>query len=84
MARSRRVTGRATVDVGVPGGDQLDSFQNATLQYAGDVAVSVACHVDVPEDVVERGAGAVGWWVGQLLSGVDGRLSFHVQVGPNE
>lgn len=71
---------------GIEEGDQLDTFQNATLFGVGDdLAVSIAARVAVPEDVAEGGEAAVVTYLNEALTAATTavpQLSFEVQVGP--
>jgi hypothetical protein len=73
------------ITTGVPEEDQRSSFQNATLQGAGNIAFSVSTRIEVPEEVAKRGGDAVNAFVREALelaAGASPAISFEVQSGP--
>jgi hypothetical protein len=84
---ARRIVHRnVCVEAGIPEDDQQGSFQNATLQGAGDnLAFSIATHLDIPDEIAREGEGAVASYITEQMArvaaaGVPG-LRFTVQIG---
>lgn len=76
---------RVKIETGLSEGDQQSSFQNATLQGAGDrLAFSVATEMDIPEDVSSQGEIAVADYLREQFSkatAVVPNLRFDIQLG---
>ncbi len=73
------------ISLGVSEEEQEGSFQNATLQGAGDsLAFSIATRLKVPESVAAEGETAVAQYLQDALtlaSRVVEGLEFEVQIG---
>lgn len=73
---------------GICGDDQQGSFENATMQTAGDyLAFSVKTTLAVPDSVANESEKAAARYIESLLdraSSLVPGLSFEVQIGPNE
>jgi hypothetical protein len=82
------MTSNVDVKLGISEGDQEDSFQNATLQGAGElVAFSIATFISIPSDVAEKGEATIAAFIESTLlqatQSTGGKLKFSVQIGPS-
>jgi hypothetical protein len=81
---------RSSVKVtgGICGDDQQGSFENATMQTAGDyLSFSVKTTLAVPDSVANESEKAAARYIESMLdraSSLVPGLSFEVQIGPNE
>lgn len=73
---------------GICGDDQQGSFENATMQTAGDyLAFSIKTTLAVPDSVANQGEPVAARYIETVLeraSGLVPGLAFEVQLGPNE
>jgi hypothetical protein len=75
--------GVVQVSTGVDGEAQGSSFQNSTQQSVGSVALSIATHVRVPEQISAHGGRAIAMLLVTELGAVvkkESALSFDVQI----
>lgn len=85
-------SGRQRPSVKVTGGicadDQQGSFENATMQYAGDyLSFSVKTNLEVPDGIANQGEKPAADYIESMLrraSSLVPGLAFEVQIGPNE